>query len=210
MQEISKEPLDRAMYGLPDGAPVLCCFAPTYKILPDFLDGLGPILRKHADAVLWLRHSEPGVATRLRAEAQARGIEDRQIVFAPSEATPRYLARFRLANVFVDTFPFGAHTTVNDALCAGLPVLAAAGRSFASRASASQVRAAGLPDLVSDGLPEQFAKLEGLLESPQRFSEAARRLAQGVAIAPLFDLDGYARAFERAVESAWAAALSAA
>jgi predicted O-linked N-acetylglucosamine transferase (SPINDLY family) len=202
-QEISNEPLDRAMYGLPNGAPVLCCFAPTYKILPDFLDGLGPILRDHADAVLWLRHAESDVAARLRAEAQARGIRDRQIVLAPSEATPRYLARFRLADVFVDTFPFGAHTTVNDALAAGLPVLAAAGRSFASRASASQVRAAGLPDFVSDGLPAHFAKLEELLESPQRVSDAARRLAQGAATAPLFDLDGYARAFERAIEGAW-------
>ena len=205
-QEMSKEPLDRSMYGLPSGAPVLCCFAPVYKFQPDFFDGLAPILRRHADAVLWLRHVEPDVAARFRAEAMARGIGERQIVFAPTDATPRYLARFSLADVFVDTFPFGAHTTVNDALAAGLPVLAAAGRSFASRASASQVRAAGLPDFVSDGLAEHFAKLDGLLESPRRMTEAANRLAQNRATAPLFDLDGYARAFERAVESAWTAA----
>jgi predicted O-linked N-acetylglucosamine transferase (SPINDLY family) len=209
-QEISHEPLDRAMYGLPEGAPVLCCFAPIYKILPGFLDGLGPVLRKHPDAVLWVRDAEPGVAARLRAEAQARGVSDRQIVLAPRDATPRYLARFKLADVFVDTFPFGAHTTVNDALAAGLPVLAVSGRSFASRASASQVRAAGMPDFVSDSLAEHFAKLEGLLASPRQMSDAGRRLAQNMETAPLFDLDGYARAFERAVEQAWTAVAAAA
>ena len=205
-QEISEEPLDRAMYGLPGGAPVLCCFAPIYKISPDFLDGLASVLRKHAGAVLWLRHAEPEVVARLRAEAQARGLSDRRIVLAPTDALPRYLARFRLADVFVDTFPFGAHTTVNDALAAGLPVLAVAGRSFASRASASQVCAAGLPDLVSYGLAEHVAKLDALLGSPQRLTDAAQRLAQTAGTSPLFDLDGYARAFERAIEGAWVAA----
>jgi predicted O-linked N-acetylglucosamine transferase (SPINDLY family) len=150
------------------------------------------------------------VAARLRAEAQARGVSDRQIVLAPRDATPRYLARFKLADVFVDTFPFGAHTTVNDALAAGLPVLAVSGRSFASRASASQVRAAGMPDFVSDSLAEHFAKLEGLLASPRQMSDAGRRLAQNMETAPLFDLDGYARAFERAVEQAWTAVAAAA
>jgi predicted O-linked N-acetylglucosamine transferase (SPINDLY family) len=209
-QDMSMEPLDRAQYGLPPGAKVLCCFAPIYKILPDFLDGLAPVLRDHADAVLWLRHAEPGVEMRLRGEARARGVEDRQLVFAPADPTPRYLARFRLADVFVDTFPFGAHTTVNDALAAGLPVLAVSGRSFASRASASQVRAAGLPDFVCAGLGEHFAKLDGLLRSPRAISDAAHRLTRNVATAPLFDLDGYARAFGRAIQSASANAAATA
>lgn len=202
-REISAEPLHRASYGLPDNARVLCCFAPAYKILPDFLDGLQPILRSHTDAVLWLRHAEADVAVRIRAEAQARGIAARQIVFAPTDATARYLARFRLADLFIDTFPFGAHTTVNDALFAGLPVLAVAGRSFASRASASQVHAAGLPDFVSESVAEHFTKLRALLEEPRLVAEGRRRLQSGAANAVLFDLDRYARTFERVVREAW-------
>jgi protein O-GlcNAc transferase len=202
-REISAEPLRRASYGLPDNALVLCCFAPVYKILPDFLDGLQPILGTRADVVLWLRHAEADVARRIRAEAQARGIAAQQIVFAPPDATARYLARFRLADLFIDTFPFGAHTTVNDALFAGLPVLAVAGRSFASRASASQVRAAGLPDFVSESVPEHFTKLRALLDEPQLLAEGARRLRSGAANAALFDLDRYARTFERVIREAW-------
>jgi predicted O-linked N-acetylglucosamine transferase (SPINDLY family) len=202
-RELQAEPLYRASYGLPDNARVLCCFAPVYKIMPDFLDGLQPILTTHADAVLWLRHAEPDVARRIRAETQARGIAARQIVFAPPDATARYLARFRLADLFVDTFPFGAHTTVNDALFAGLPVLAVAGRSFASRASASQVRAAGLPDFVSESVAEHFTKLHALLEEPRLLAEGAGRLQSGAAHAALFDLDRYARTFERVIREAW-------
>jgi len=202
-REILAEPLLRTSYGLPDDARVLCCFAPVYKILPDFLDGLQPIMTTHADAVLWLRHAEADVAGRIRAEAQARGIGARQIIFAPSEATARYLARFRLADLFIDTFPFGAHTTVNDALFAGLPVLAVAGRSFASRASASQVRAAGLSDFVAESVAEQFTRLRALLEEPRLLAEGRRRLQHGAAGAALFDLDRYARTFERVIRAAW-------
>ena len=202
-REAQAEPLDRASYGLADNARVLCCFAPVYKILPEFLDGLKPILCAHTDAVLWLRHAEAEVALRIRAEAQARGIPARQIVFAPTDATARYLARFRLADLFIDTFPFGSHTTVNDALFAGLPVLALAGRSFASRASASQVHAAGLPEFVSESITQHFTKLRALLEEPRLLAEARQRLQGGASTAALFDIDRYARTFERVIRQAW-------
>jgi predicted O-linked N-acetylglucosamine transferase (SPINDLY family) len=202
-RELAALPLRRADYGLPDDALVLCCFARVYKIVPELLDGLQSILGDHPDAILWLRHTDADVAARVRAEAHARGIGRRQIAFAPPEGTARYLARFRLADLFVDTFPFGAHTTVNDALFAGLPVLAVAGRSFAARASASQVRAAGLPDFVAGSVADYFLKLRAYMDDPRFLSEAAGRLRDGTADAPLFDLDRYTRTFERVIHDTW-------
>jgi predicted O-linked N-acetylglucosamine transferase (SPINDLY family) len=99
-------------------------------------------------SVLWLRDQMSTVLRRYELAAEARGVDPKRLIAAPNEPVPRYLKRFALADLFLDTMPFGAHTTVNDALFAGLPVLAWAGRSFASRASASQVIAAGLPELV--------------------------------------------------------------
>ena len=117
---------------------------------------------------------------------------------------PRYIARYRLADLFLDTWPFGSHTTVNDALFAGLPVLTQAGRTFASRASASQVIAAGLPELVANSLQDYVDGAIALGSDRARLVELSARLRANRSRLPYFDLDAYARAFEAAVERAWA------
>src|SRR5207253_9470332 len=112
------------------------------------------LLRDVPGSVLWLRQLPADRIGRLRETAVARGVDGARLLSAPGEGIDRYLARFALADLFLDSFPFGSHTTVNDALFAGLPVVTVAGRSFASRASASQLHAAGLPGLVANSLDE--------------------------------------------------------
>ncbi|MBK6806086.1 MAG: tetratricopeptide repeat protein [Betaproteobacteria bacterium] len=130
-----------------------------------------------------------GTAARHRRGARRRS---RRLTFARTEPVPRYLARFRLADLFLDTWPFGSHTTVNDALFAGLPVLAHAGRSFAARACASQVLAAGLDRSSSSTSPRATSHRDRPGRDPARLREwgAAARAARDAA---LFDLDHYAR-----------------
>jgi predicted O-linked N-acetylglucosamine transferase (SPINDLY family) len=194
-------PMSRADYGLPRDAIVLCAFAGTYKILPDLFGAWMRILERHPRTVLWLRDAGEAVDQRLRDAARARGVDAARLAFAPTEPWSRYLARFRLADLFVDTAPFGAHTTVNDALFAGLPVLTIDGGSFAGRASASQVRTAGLPDFIARDLADYQRKADALVADPARLQSAAATLRASAM--PLFDMARYAQVFGDTVQAAW-------
>ncbi len=201
---LSDDPLSRREYGLPDGAIVFACQMSAYKILPETFDAWLEILRRVDGSVLWLRRQSVGMTARLREIARSRAIEPSRLVFVPSQTVPVYLARFRLADLFLDTVPFGAHTTVNDALFAGLPVITCTGRTFASRASASQVRAAGLGGLVAHDLEGYVRIAVEFARDPARLRALTTRLRERRDTLPLFDLDRYARQFEAAVERAWA------
>src|SRR5204862_3090014 len=113
---------------------------------------------------------------RLREAAIQRGVDGTRLLSARGEAIDRYLARFALADLFLDSFPFGSHTTVNDALFTGLPVVTVAGRSFASRASASQLHAARLPGLVANGLDEYVDIACALAHDPDLLAHSRRAL----------------------------------
>ena len=106
------------------------------------------------DSVLWLLARNDIGADHLRREAAARGIAPTRLVFAPVVAPAEHLARHRLADLFLDAYPCGAHTTASDALWAGLPVLTCAGRSFVSRVAGSLLHAVGLPELVTSSLAD--------------------------------------------------------
>lgn len=190
----------RAEYGLPESAFVFAAPAAPYKILPPVYDLWMRLLLSLPDAVLWLRSVSASTEANLRAEAERRSVDPRRLVFAPAEPWPRYLARFALADLFLDTYPFGSHTTVNDALFAGLPVLAIAGRSMAARASAAQLRAAGLAELVAAGASEYEGIAGDLARAGDRLRALRARLRDGRGSCALFDMGAYTRAFEAALE----------
>ena len=195
---------ERAEYGLGEDAFVFMTQAATYKIQPPLFDVWMRLLRSLSEAVLWLRPADPAVQKNLRAEADRRGVDPRRLVFAPNEPLPRYLARFALADLYLDTYPFGSHTTVNDALAAMLPVLTIAGRSMAARASAAQVRAASLPELVAGSSTEYESLARALARDRWRLDNLASRLRRDGSAGTLFDMQRYARAFEAALDRIWA------
>jgi predicted O-linked N-acetylglucosamine transferase (SPINDLY family) len=189
----------RSHYDLPEGRIVFCAFAAVAKIVPDMFDAWMQILRDVPDSVLWLRHMADDRIGRLRAEATRRGVEAQRLIFAPADPVPRYLARFALADVFLDSAPFGSHTTVNDALFMHVPVVTLAGESFAARASASQLVALGLGELVA-GDPAEYVAIAGrIAASPSYRSTLVARLGDAGNRAALFDMDAYARRFETAI-----------
>jgi predicted O-linked N-acetylglucosamine transferase (SPINDLY family) len=196
-------PLTRATYKLPDDAVVYASQTGAYKIVPEHYDAMLDVLNGVAGSVLWLRDQPSTVQRRLQLAAEARGVAPERVMFAPNEVVSHYLRRFRLADLFLDTAPFGGHTTVNDALFGGLPVLALAGRSFAARASASQVIAAGLPELVVASRDDYVALAIALGNDRPRLAALAERLRTNRDALPLFDMDRYTRAFEAAIERAW-------
>jgi len=189
----------RLDYGLPERSFVFCAFAAVYKILPELFDRWMALLREVPGSVLWLRHLPADRIERLRGAAAKRGVDGSRLLSAPGDSIDRYLARFPLADLFLDTFPFGSHTTVNDALFTGLPVVTVAGQSFASRASASQLHAVGLQGLVAKNLDEYVDIARSLAIDANSLTQSRRTLADASSRAPLFDMDAYARAFEAAV-----------
>ena len=145
-------PIPRETLGLPADAIVFCCFNNSYKLNAEVFDVWARILRAVPRSVLWLltRNVDDPIVTNLRAEAKARDVDPARIVFARSRPNDAYLALYRRADLFLDTWPYNAHTTASDALWAGCPLVTVRGETFASRVAASLLTAVGLPQLIAD------------------------------------------------------------
>jgi len=190
----------RAELGLPEDAFVFCCFNNAPKITPETFSGWMRILDRVPDSVLWLLGYNAGAEANLRATAREAGIDPRRLVFAPRLPLAEHLARHRVIDLFLDCFPYNAHTTASDALWMGVPVLTRAGRSFASRVAASLLNALELPGLITDN-PEDFESLAVALASDgTRLQALKEKLAGKRRTAPLFDMAAYTLHLESAFE----------
>lgn len=198
--------LSRADCGLPDHGPVACCFNQPYKIGPDWFDAWMRILQAVPDAVLWLLEPAEarGAAVRLRRAAQERGVDPARLVFAPKRGQAEYLAQLRLADLFLDSFPYTAHTTGSDALWMGCPVLTRTGESFASRVAASLLHACGLPELAVASTAAYEREAVALLGDADRMARLRAHLENRRARLALFDTARFTRHLEDALEGMWA------
>jgi len=190
----------RAELGLPDDALVFVSFNQTYKINPQVFDAWMAILREVPDAVLWLltkRDDDPAVAN-LRREAHARGVDPGRIVFARHRPNPEYLALYRHADLFLDTWPYNAHTTASDALWAGCPVLTTLGSTFAGRVAASLLNAVGLPELVAPTVDAYVAQALALAGNRAELARLRSYLLEEGRVSPLFDTQRTTWALEAA------------
>ncbi len=200
---VATAPPPRAACGLPADAVVLCCFNNSYKINPQVFDAWAQILAAVPDAVLWLlaRGEDDPAIDNLRREANARGIVSERVIFATHRPQPEYLGLYRHADLFLDTWPYNAHTTASDALWQGCPVLTRRGATFAGRVAASLLRAVGLPELVATDCDAYVAAGIGLAREPARRA-ALRAFLEGPGRAsPLFDAAEFTRALESAYEA---------
>jgi predicted O-linked N-acetylglucosamine transferase (SPINDLY family) len=195
-RKISGHPYTRNDFGLPDQGFIFCCFNNNYKITPSVFQGWVNILNRAEGSVLWLLEDNPWVSINLRKEAAARGLDPKRIIFAKRMPLVEHLARHRLADLFLDTFPCSAHTTASDALWAGLPLLTMAGEAFASRVAASLLHAVGLPELVSND-QKQYEDIAVLLASDlPKLNSIRLRLSENLTQSPLFDIKKYAQNLE--------------
>jgi protein O-GlcNAc transferase len=193
----------RAGCGLPEQGFVFCSFNNTYKIAPEFFGIWMRLLTAIPGAVLWLLDANDPVKDNLRGEAGARGVDPNRLVFAPRLPSPEHLARHRLADLFLDTLPYNAHTTASDALWAGLPVLTCAGDTFAGRVAGSLLHAAGLPELVA-GSPAAYESMALRLAREPALLQALRHKLLGNRLnSPLFDIARYTRHYETALTQMW-------
>lgn len=195
---IAAEPVDRAAIGLPDDAFVLCCFNQGFKIEPAMFGLWMDLLTVLPKARLLLWTLNDVIEGNLRRAAAALGIDPARLHFGGRLPKEQHLRRLQLADLALDTLIYNGHTTTSDALWAGLPVLALEGRHFASRVSASLLRAVGLPELVLRSLADYRELALALARDPARLAAIRAKLAVNRAHAPLFDSRRLARALEAA------------
>ena len=202
-RHISLEIPDRREVGLPADGFVFCCFNQHFKITPQVFDVWARLLSDVDDSVLWLIEDNVPSARNLRSEAANRGIAPERLVFAQRTEQALHLARHRLADLFVDTLPYNAHTTASDALWAGLPVVTCKGNTFAGRVATSLLNAIGLPELVATDL-DAYEKLALILATdPTMLSNIKAKLRQNRTTYPLFDTDRFRRHIEQAYIAMW-------
>lgn len=196
-QAISGRARSREEFGLPENGFVFCCFNNHYKLNPEVFNIWMRLLRQVEGAVLWLSDGPELMKNNLQQEARSRGIDPDRLVFAKRvDEMADHLARYRLADLFLDTLPYNAHTTACDALWAGVPVLTRTGKSFASRVAASLLHVAGLPELITDS-PEAYEALAlTLARDPSRLESVRQKLHGQRITSELFNTKKLARDIE--------------
>lgn len=195
--------VSRAEEGLPDGALGLACFCAHYKIDRRSFASWCEILKAVPDSVLWLLRESPEGEASLRAAAVAAGIAPDRLVFAARKPRPEHMARLALADLALDTFIYGAHTTAADVLRAGVPMVTRLGPDFASRVAASVLTGIGLSELVARDIDECTALAIALASDRERLAGLRARLAGLIEGAPIFDTTRMVRGLERAYDAMW-------
>lgn len=186
----------RAALGLPEDALVLCCFNQSYKITPELLALWAQMLHELPQAVLWLLSWNADGQRRLLAALERHGIGAGRVVFAERLGVDEHIARLRAADLFLDTWPYNAHTTASEALWAGVPVLTVPGETFASRVATSLLQACELPELVCADAQAYVRAAVELGRAPERLLAMRRHLDENRTRLPLFDTERYTRDYE--------------
>ncbi|MBC7916703.1 MAG: tetratricopeptide repeat protein [Rhodoferax sp.] len=187
----------RASCGLPDDAFVFCSLNNNYKYTQEMFDVWMNILRRVPNSVLWLLSDNPWAEANLRKEALQRGIDGDRLLFAPRVLPEHYLARYACADLFLDTFPFNAGTTANDALWMGLPVLTLCGKSFAARMAGALLTAADMEELITYNLQDYEEKAVAIAHSPDDQRRLQQQLKQVHMDGVLFDTPRFVRNLEQ-------------
>jgi predicted O-linked N-acetylglucosamine transferase (SPINDLY family) len=195
----SSRKFTREECGLPKNSFVFCCFNNGYKFNSQVLDRWSRILTAVENSVLWISENSVIFKANITLEFKNRGIDSRRIIFAQRlESMADHLARYALADLFLDTYPYNAHTTAVDSLKAGVPVITLIGQSFASRVAASLLNVVGLPELITSTLDEYVALATELDTNHNKFIDLKIKLARNRLLTPLFDTSIFTKNIEAA------------
>jgi len=199
-RRIADEPVTRVAEGLPPTGFVFCCFNAAWKITPVLFDIWMRILSTVDGSILWLLDDNDTARRNLRQAAAKRGVDPDRLIFARRVPPATHLARHRLADLFLDTLPYNAHTTASDALWTGLPLVTCTGRAFDGRVATSLLHGIGLGELITGTLEDYEALALGLARDPARLAAVHARLVENAPSAPVFDITGFCAAMETAYQ----------
>jgi predicted O-linked N-acetylglucosamine transferase (SPINDLY family) len=197
-QRAVAEKPSRGEAGLPENGFVFCCFNHNWKITPPLFDIWMRLLREIEGSVLWLLEGNASIRGNLCQEAAARGIAPERLIFAGRTTPEKHLARQQLADLFLDTLPYNAHTTASDAVWMGLPLITIPGKSFPARVAASILKAADVPELIAADLTEYETLALKLARDPHLLAAIRQKLMSGRDRMALFDTARFTRHLEAA------------
>jgi len=198
-RKISTTPFKRSDFDLPENSFIFCCFNNNFKLTPQTLDSWCRILKAVEGSILWLYEGHEKTRSNLSKEFTKRGLASERLIFAKRVPSDEHLARYQLADLFLDTLPYNAHTTTSDALWAGTPVLTLIGKTFAGRVAASLLKAIGMDELISKSIEEYETRAIELAHHPEKLKVIKQRLQANRGTTPLFN----APLFTKHIESAY-------
>jgi protein O-GlcNAc transferase len=202
-REISSRQITRAEVGLPEEGFVLCCFNNNFKISSQEFDIWVRILMQVKGSVLWLRSSNTWAEENLLKQFKRHGVDPSRLIFAGRAPMDEHLGRQKLADLFIDTFNYNAHTTASEALWAGLPVITKAGKGFSARAAASLLTAIGLPELITATAEDYEELILYVARNPEYLAQIRKKLSNQRLSTPLFNSELYTRHLENGYEQAY-------
>ena len=194
---------DRAANGLKEDTFVFCNFNQTYKLTPAIFSAWMRILKQTGNSVLWLLDGIPEARGNLVCEAQRHGVAGDRLIFARPKPLKQHLERLKLADLFLDTLPYNAHTTASDALRVGLPLLTCRGSSFPGRVASSLLMALDMPELVTETMETYESVAIKLACDSQAMLGVRKKLSKNLPVSPLFDTDLFRRHIEAAYTAMW-------
>jgi predicted O-linked N-acetylglucosamine transferase (SPINDLY family) len=200
-RKIQKTKFSRVDFSLPENSFIFCCFNNTYKITPQIFEVWMRILRNVENSVLWLFEDNKLASKNLVFEAKKSGVDQNRIIFAKRLPNNLHIERQQLADLFLDTSPYNAHTTCSDALWSDLPVLTCPGKSFASRVAASLLRSLNLDELIVDSFDEYAAKAIFLANNPLYLEQIKNKLKINKLDSSLFNSKVFAQNIEKSYEA---------
>jgi predicted O-linked N-acetylglucosamine transferase (SPINDLY family) len=184
--------------GLPEKGFVFCCFNNTYKITPTTFDSWARILKCVDKSILLIIVDNESAKENLTKEITLRGVKPERLIFGERLARPEYLARYRVADLFLDTSPYNAGTTASDALRMGLPVLTLKGNSFNSREAASVIGSLNMPELITTSQKEYESLAIELATDLEKLKIIKDKLLGNLSTAPLYDTPKFTKNLESA------------
>ncbi len=202
-REISSRNISKKEFNLPEDGFVFCCFNNHYKITSEEFDIWMKLLSKVENSVLWLSNSNHFSEVNLKKEAIKRNVDPYRLIFAERVPMKDHLARYQLADLFLDTFNFNAHSTACEALWGGLPVITKEGRGFPARVASSLLHAIGLPELITKSKKEYEELILELVHNPKKLSIIKQKLAGNRLSQPLFKTEQYTKDLEYGYEQAY-------
>jgi protein O-GlcNAc transferase len=198
-RKISKKIMKRSEFGLPENAFVLCCFHQNAKISKQNFESWLRILKKNSNTVLWLKTLDVVAKKNLLNFVSQHNINKKRIIFAPRLIMEEYLGSYQLADIFLDTFNFNGHTTVSEALWAGLPVITKIGKSFTARVAASLLNAIDAPELITKTENDYENLIIELSNNKEKLEKIKNKIKNNILTHPLFNTDLYTRNLETAL-----------
>jgi len=192
-KQISSRVFSKEELGLPSDKFVFCCFNNNFKITPEIFTIWMNILKNVQDSVLWLFEDNDFIKANLTKEAESQGIAGDRLIFAKRIGQQDHLARHRVADLFLDTLPYNAHTTASDALWSGLPVITIIGNSFPGRVAASLLQAIDLPELITHSREEYESLAIKLARDPEELKKIKGKLDNNRLKMHLFDTNLFSR-----------------